>query len=185
MRDRVSIRLPSQTISKRPNPVPAWSQSRLIHSTRACYGILPKPMDTKQPDESTSKNSIEGKPVELSMDDYNERANIYLDTLVVRLEEMQEKQGGFEVDFSAGVMEIEIASKGTYVLNKQPPNRQIWLSSPISGPKRYDWVVKGEGMHDKAGAGQGEWIYLRDGSSLTDLLRKEIGVAMDDGLAEA
>ena len=30
--------------------------------------------------------------------------------------------------------------KGTYVLNKQPPNKQIWLSSPVSGPKRYDWV---------------------------------------------
>ena len=27
---------------------------------------------------------------------------------------------------------------GTYVINKQTPNKQIWLSSPISGPKRYD-----------------------------------------------
>ena len=28
---------------------------------------------------------------------------------------------------------------GTYVINKQSPNRQIWLSSPVSGPKRYDF----------------------------------------------
>jgi hypothetical protein len=32
---------------------------------------------------------------------------------------------------------------GTYVLNKQPPNRPdlALLSSPIAGPKRYDWVI--------------------------------------------
>ncbi len=64
----------------------------------------------------------------------------------------------------------------TYVLNKQPPNRQIWLSSPISGPKRYDWVMLGESMHHKEGTGVGEWVYLRDNSTLVDLLRKEIGV---------
>lgn len=33
---------------------------------------------------------------------------------------------------------------GTYVLNKQPPNKQVWLSSPVSGPKRYDWVATAE-----------------------------------------
>lgn len=61
-------------------------------------------------------------------------------------------------------------------MNKQPPNKQIWLSSPITGPKRYDWVVYGESMHQKADGGIGDWIYLRDGSSLTQLIRKELGV---------
>lgn len=79
-------------------------------------------------------------------------------------------------DLQAGVMTIEISDKGSYVLNKQPPNKQIWLSSPISGPKRYDWVVTGESMHQKEGSGSGGWIYLRDGSSLTELLRKEVGI---------
>lgn len=65
---------------------------------------------------------------------------------------------------------------GTYVINKQPPNRQIWLSSPVSGPKRFDWVVLGEGMNDKEGSGAGDWVYLRDGSSLGEILRKELGV---------
>jgi frataxin len=68
---------------------------------------------------------------------------------------------------------------GTYVINKQPPNKQIWLSSPTSGPKRYDWVLDGEGMHEKEGTGQGDWVYLRDGTSLTELLRKELGVSLD------
>jgi frataxin len=65
------------------------------------------------------------------------------------------------------------------VINKQPPNKQIWLSSPVTGPKRYDWVISGESMHDKEGGGQGDWIYLRDGSRLSQLLKKEIGVSLD------
>lgn len=31
-------------------------------------------------------------------------------------------------------------------------------------------------MNQKEGAGVGEWIYLRDGTSLTTLLKKEVGV---------
>jgi len=75
------------------------------------------------------------------------------------------------------------------VVNKQPPNKQIWLSSPVSGPKRYDWVVDAATAdgEDADAAGDdghgGRWIYLRDGSGLTELLRREIGVVIstEDG----
>lgn len=81
--------------------------------------------------------------------------------------------------YQAGVLHVKIQSSGhEYVLNKQPPNKQIWWSSPISGPKRFDWVVMGEGLHQKEGGGAGDWIYLRDGTSLTDLVRQELGVAL-------
>jgi len=30
-------------------------------------------------------------------------------------------------------------------LRLQPPNGQIWLSSPISGQRHYDWVLQGGG----------------------------------------
>jgi frataxin len=81
------------------------------------------------------------------------------------------------------VLEIR-AKEHSYVLNKQPPNKQIWLSSPISGPKRFDWVIKQEGMNAKEGSGQGDWVYMRDGSSLTEILRKELGVdvSVDDNV---
>lgn len=79
----------------------------------------------------------------------------------------------------AGVLSVTLPQTGTYVLNKQPPNKQIWLSSPISGPKRFDWVVDGESMHEKEGGGQGDWVYLRDGTSLTDICRKELGITLD------
>lgn len=69
---------------------------------------------------------------------------------------------------------------GTYVINKQPPNKQIWLSSPISGPKRYDWVVSGEAQNQKEGGGQGKWVYLRDGSTLNEMLEKEVGVDLTE-----
>jgi len=50
---------------------------------------------------------------------------------------------------------------GTYVINRQTPNKQIWLSSPKSGPKRYDFM-------------NGQWIYKHDGKSLHELLDDEI-----------
>ena len=83
-------------------------------------------------------------------------------------------------------MSITFPPAGIYVINKQPPNKQIWLASPISGPKRFDWVIAGESMHQKEGGGAGDWIYVRDGTSLTDLLRREMGISVDiDGDAEA
>ncbi|KAF1829991.1 Frataxin [Decorospora gaudefroyi] len=142
-------------------------------------GILP---DTKDPKpRETESHDVPGKPAELSIDDFHERADRYLAEVLQRLEEAQEKDPGIEVDFSAGVLEVT-AQQNTFVLNKQPPNKQIWLSSPISGPKRFDWVVAQEGIDFKEGGGVGDWIYVRDGSSLTEILRKELGidVSVDD-----
>lgn len=78
-------------------------------------------------------------------------------------------------------MNIVAPGIGTFVLNKQPPNKQVWLSSPISGPKRYDWIVEGDGAHEKQDSrpyASGQWIYLRDGSNLTDLLNEELSLNM-------
>lgn len=71
-------------------------------------------------------------------------------------------------------MTITVVGKGTYVINKQPPNKQIWLSSPLSGPKRYDFCVASEGQGDKEGTALGTWIYARDNSSLDELIFNEI-----------
>ncbi|GCC27936.1 frataxin, mitochondrial isoform X1 [Chiloscyllium punctatum] len=67
----------------------------------------------------------------------------------------------YDVTFANGVLTINMGEPlGTYVINKQTPNRQIWLSSPISGPKRYDWTGK-------------KWVYSHDGICLHGLLTKE------------
>jgi frataxin len=81
--------------------------------------------------------------------------------------------------------------QGTWVINKQPPNKQIWLSSPLSGPKRYDYQAPGAGQDAKEGTDAaslsvdvegkitdydngGRWVYLRDGSGLSELLKDEL-----------
>mmetsp|Transcript_12541 Transcript_12541/g.23536 ORF Transcript_12541/g.23536 Transcript_12541/m.23536 type:complete len:258 (+) Transcript_12541:61-834(+) len=43
-----------------------------------------------------------------------------------------------DITYASGVLTIAL-SQGTWVLNKQTPNRQIWWSSPISGPRRYEY----------------------------------------------
>uniref|UniRef100_A0A7E4VZR5 ferroxidase n=1 Tax=Panagrellus redivivus TaxID=6233 RepID=A0A7E4VZR5_PANRE len=67
----------------------------------------------------------------------------------------------YDVNYAMGVLTTRISSSvGTYVINKQSPNQQIWLSSPMSGPKRYDWT-------------DSKWIYAHDGVSLHSLLQAE------------
>jgi frataxin len=111
---------------------------------------------------------------------YHELADEYLNCLVEKLEQLQEEDEDVDCEYSAGVLTLVFPPAGTYVINKQPPNQQIWLSSPTTGPKRFDYVVLSEGQDAKEGTGQGEWVYLRDGSTLTDLLEKEIGVDMSN-----
>jgi frataxin len=83
------------------------------------------------------------------------------------------------VYLQAGVLTLSFPPNGTYVINKQPPNKQIWLSSPKTGPKRFDYVMLSEGQDAKEGTGRADWVYLRDGSTLTELLQAEIGVDME------
>ena len=67
----------------------------------------------------------------------------------------------YDVNLSDGVLTIFVSDKvGTYVINKQTPNRQIWLSSPISGPKRFDLI-------------DGKWIYSHENVCLHELLASE------------
>jgi len=92
-----------------------------------------------------------------------------MESLLEQLEVILDEMGdpGYEVEYSSGVLTLKLGGKGTYVINKQPPNMQIWLSSPMSGPKRYDYVPSHRG-----------WIYSRDGMSMQDLLRTELAIIL-------
>ncbi|VDM45945.1 unnamed protein product [Toxocara canis] len=96
--------------------------------------------------------------------EYEKRANESLSNLSEYLDTFPEWlpcDNEFDVSYSMGVITANIGhGKGIYVINKQTPNRQIWLSSPLSGPKRYDLV-------------DGKWIYSHDGVSLDSLLNSE------------
>ncbi|OLN87283.1 Frataxin-like protein, mitochondrial [Colletotrichum chlorophyti] len=155
--------------------VPVTSARKLFTtSSVAARGIMP---DTDNPQvKETPKDDVKMNIVELTDAEYHELADAYLDTVVTQLEELQDARDGVDVEFAAGVLTVTFPDAGTYVINKQPPNKQIWLSSPISGPKRYDWVVVGDSQSDKEGTASGAWVYARDGSTLDDLFLKELDV---------
>ncbi|KAI1311104.1 mitochondrial chaperone Frataxin [Xylaria venustula] len=142
--------------------------------------ILRSPFSTCQRLAQPSLSSDDLKtaqPANITNEEFHKLADEYIETLLAAFEAEQDKRTDLDVEYSAGVMNLIINDVGTYVINKQPPNRQIWLSSPSSGPKRYDWVVIREGQDQKQDTATGDWIYLRDGSSLSSLLREETGIA--------
>jgi frataxin len=55
-----------------------------------------------------------------------------------------------EVNYASGVLTLSLPPHGTWVINKQTPNHQLWWSSPLSGPRRYEYVEERE-----------RWVYTR------------------------
>lgn len=139
----------------------------------------PIPISAQEPSAESIEYNVGGVPADITLEKYHELSDEYLNSLVEKIEQLQEETEDVDCDYDAGVLNI-VNGNGTYVINKQPPNKQIWLSSPLSGPKRYDYVITSEGQDAKEGTGAGEWVYLRDGSTLTELLEREVGVDMSD-----
>lgn len=96
---------------------------------------------------------------------YHSVADETLDAVAELFEDLGESPSSpsdYDVHLSDGVLTVNLgAGRGTYVINKQSPNKQIWLSSPTSGPKRYDFI-------------DNSWVYSHDGVSLHSLLSMEI-----------
>ena len=80
-----------------------------------------------------------------------------------------------DVTLASGVLNVNLGRKeGIYVINKQTPNEQIWLSSPVSGPSRFDFCPE-----KKA------WVYTHTGQTLHNLLNEEISRKILKGGAKA
>lgn len=101
----------------------------------------------------------------LEEDEYHKLANSTIHHLLEKLEEYGDliDIDGFDVDYGNEVLTLKLGSLGTYVINKQTPNRQIWLSSPVSGPSRFDWDKKCEA-----------WVYRRTKATLVNVLETEL-----------
>lgn len=111
---------------------------------------------------STDGSIIPDDVQKLTSNEYHKVSNDAFEQMVDELDMFFEDNKILEAEITeeAGSLEIN-CSEGTYVINKQAPTKQIWLSSPISGPKRFDY-------HN------GRWICLRDGEKLSNLLQNEI-----------
>ncbi|EKM83408.1 hypothetical protein AGABI1DRAFT_32410, partial [Agaricus bisporus var. burnettii JB137-S8] len=96
---------------------------------------------------------------------YHSLADSTMNTLLESLEVLVDDTGdsSYEVEYHSGVLTLRLGEHGTYVINKQPPNKQIWLSSPVSGPKRYDYSESAD-----------DWVYSRDGRAMGELLNEEL-----------
>ncbi|RKP39812.1 hypothetical protein BJ085DRAFT_19878, partial [Dimargaris cristalligena] len=109
----------------------------------------------------------------LTESDYHDVSTHTMESLLDYLEEFGESTSlpGFDVEYSSGVLTLELGEHGTYVINKQPPNKQIWLSSPLSGPKRFDYDTT-----------EGKWFYSRDQTTLDGLLNQELSAVFNQAI---
>jgi len=73
------------------------------------------------------------------------------------------------IDLTEGVLNIKFKSNQSYVLNIQRPNLQIWLSSPISGPQRFEYD------QDKD-----VWFNIRNSKNLLSILNEEFNKIIKD-----
>lgn len=122
---------------------------------------------------STFGNGIPTEVADLSLQKYHNEADKYLDNLLDQLELLSENHPKEipDIELNHGVMTLEVEKLGSYLINKQPPNKQIWLASPVSGPDRFDFY-------------QNEWISLRNGHKLSDVLKAELLEVLPDVIIE-
>ncbi|KFM62886.1 Frataxin, mitochondrial, partial [Stegodyphus mimosarum] len=173
----MSFILRNHVCSKSFRAIPKWHLNKnLPRNSHSCYVSLIfntrnipyviRQLNLKFSSREFSESSklFDNNPANLiSLVEYGEIAEECLQSIGEQFENILEKAEikDWDVNYSNDVLKISLDETGEYVLNKQTPNRQIWLSSPISGPKRYDYI-------------DGEWIYKHDGISLHQLLSTEI-----------
>lgn len=101
----------------------------------------------------------------LQEDQYHKLADSTIHDLLEKIEEYGDSVDidGFDIDYGNEVLTVKLGDLGTYVINKQTPNRQIWISSPVSGPSRFDWDPNAE-----------SWVYRRTKANLFEVLESEL-----------
>ncbi len=76
-----------------------------------------------------------------------------------------------EADIENGILTVELESGGQYAINLHRPNRQIWMSSPMSGASHFDY--------DET---KGRWVSTRGGEGLHDMLSAELSRATGENV---
>jgi len=65
--------------------------------------------------------------------EYHKKSDHTLEVLYEAFEELLDniELEDSDIELSQGVLTLKLGDLGTYVINKQTPNRQIWMSSPL------------------------------------------------------
>mmetsp|Transcript_16049 Transcript_16049/g.52284 ORF Transcript_16049/g.52284 Transcript_16049/m.52284 type:complete len:158 (+) Transcript_16049:17-490(+) len=103
-------------------------------------------------------------PGTITLDTYHVVSARTLDGVLESLEDLADSAPDtqIEVECAADVLNLGVGAH-SFVLNKQAPNLQLWLSSPVRGPLRYDF--------DTATA---RWISTRDAHPMLPALAGDI-----------
>jgi frataxin len=137
-------------------PVSSYSREEKQRRHEGGGGVLLSVSLTNRIHASATASRLNEEDSATLESNFSQKANEYLETLGEKLESWadEEIEKDVECDYSDGVLTISLGrGRGTYVLNKQAPNRQIWWSSPISGPHRFEeegerWVDARRGEKD-------------------------------------
>lgn len=147
------------------------SQRQLHQTSCLKTQLLPKQITSihalRHYSTDNTNNSVPDHIDEVSIDEFHKVSDESLETVLATYEDLAEVIPDLDVELAQGVLTLDLPGIGSYVINKQPPNKQIWWSSPISGPKRFDLV-------------DGVWTSLRDGSTLKQSLEEETKIVTEE-----
>ncbi|CBK23374.2 Frataxin [Blastocystis hominis] len=105
--------------------------------------------------------------------EYNKLVDEELTTIESALDEVADDVDNLDYSIASGVLSINMGSKGSYVINKQSPNMQIWWSSPISGPKRFEYDLNSKKWYE-VGEMDGVKNSRKVNEDINSLLAKEL-----------
>ncbi|ABV74780.1 frataxin-like protein [Rickettsia akari str. Hartford] len=92
--------------------------------------------------------------------EFSKIADITIAYITDTIEE-QDKEASIDVDLQGDILNLD-TDKGIYVINKQSAAKEIWLSSPVSGPCHFFYE-------------QGKWKN-RVGLELMAILTEELDI---------
>ena len=108
---------------------------------------------------------------EMTESEFDDQADEFLEDLMDDLEVLESTAGPeFEIDYAMGVLTLVLNVDTTYVINKQRPNRQVWMSSPTSGPRRFE-------LDEEDG---NAWVDVRSRDNLLDVMKGELKELVPD-----
>jgi frataxin len=125
---------------------------------------------------------------------FHDIADTTLEELSDLVSQIESSLDDVDYSLSQGVLNINLGSvyqNKTWVINKQTPNRQIWWSSPISGPRRFEYKSEKEknsveeekketkekeiSSEQQQQEESSKWFYTKDRkTTLKDLFKEEI-----------
>ncbi|KAL0491829.1 frataxin [Acrasis kona] len=76
---------------------------------------------------------------------------------------IEQSKEDVDMEVSDGVLNIKAGDVGTFVISRQTPTKQLWLSSPISGPWHYTFNADSK-----------DWVCTKDKENFMDRLEREL-----------